>query len=103
MMTTAIAFMFAYKRKISQHRKWITRSYAVALVFIEVRFIMGVTGWELLSIETQQAIIWACLAMSILIADLANNWAEMRAAVAAPARTRVSSKPGLPDPLVETI
>ena len=39
--TTVIAFLFAYKRKIAQHRQWVTRSYAVALVFIGGRFVMG--------------------------------------------------------------
>src|SRR6185436_13194656 len=60
--TTAIAFLFAYKRKIALHRQWVTRSYAVALVFITGRFVMGVTAWERSSIEIVQAIIWSCLA-----------------------------------------
>lgn len=102
MTTTAIAFMFAYKRKIAHHRQWVTRSYAVALVFIEGRFIMGVTGWELLGVEIVQAIIWSCLALSLLLADLANNWMEIRAAVSAPARARALTKQSLPETLVET-
>jgi hypothetical protein len=85
--TTAIAFLFAYKRKIALHRQWVTRSYAVALVFITGRFVMGVTAWELISIEIVQAIIWSCLALSILLADIANNWMEMRAALSANVRT----------------
>ena len=102
MGTTAIAFVFAYKRKIALHRQWVMRSYAVALVFIEGRFILGVTGWEQSGIEIAQAIIWACLAMSILLADLANNWVEMRAAVSAPIPLRVPAKHNLTEPVVET-
>lgn len=79
--TTAIAFLFAYKRKITQHRQWIVRSYAVALVFIESRFILGVTGWEQQGVEIVQAIIWSCLALSVLAADLANHWMEIRSAL----------------------
>lgn len=101
--TTGIAFLFAYKRKIVQHRQWITRSYSVALVFITGRFLMGVTGWELLGIETVQAIIWSCLALSILFADIANNWMEMRAAVSANARPRAPAQQNLSEPAVETI
>jgi uncharacterized membrane protein len=101
--TTAIAFVFAYKRKIAVHRQWVTRSYAVALVFIEGRFILGVTGWEQLGVEIAQAIIWACLAMSLLLADLANNWGELRAAVSAPLPLRVPTKLNLPDTVIETI
>jgi uncharacterized membrane protein len=55
--STALAFLFAYRRKITQHRQWMTRSYAIALVFIVGRFIMGVTGWEQLGVEIVQAII----------------------------------------------
>jgi Predicted membrane protein (DUF2306) len=102
MITTAVAFLFAYKRKIVQHRQWVTRSYSVALVFITGRFVMGVTGWEQLGVEIVQAIIWACLAMSILLADLANNWMEMRAAISAPARSRVTANPNLSEAVVET-
>lgn len=100
--TAAIAFVFAYRRKIALHRQGVMRSYAVALVFIEGRFIMGVTGWEQLGVEIAQAIIWACLAMSILLADLANNWVEMRAAVSAPIPSRVPTKLNLPDTVIET-
>ncbi|HET6670052.1 MAG TPA: DUF2306 domain-containing protein [Pyrinomonadaceae bacterium] len=101
--TTLIAFLFAYKRKIALHRQWVTRSYAVALVFIGGRFVMGVTGWEQLGVEIVQAIIWSCLAMSILLADIANNWMEMRAAASAPVRSRVPMKQNLPETAAETV
>ena len=101
--TTAIAFLFAYKRKIALHRQWVTRSYAVALVFITGRFVMGVTAWERSSIEIVQAIIWSCLALSILLADIANNWMEMRAAVSANVRTRVPTNQNLSEAAVEVV
>ena len=102
MGTTAIAFVFAYKRKIALHRQWVTRSYAVALVFIEGRFVLGITGWEQSGIEIAQAIIWACLALSIPLADVANNWVEMRAALTAPIPLRVPAKPNLTESVLET-
>jgi hypothetical protein len=91
-VATALAFLFAYKRRIAQHRQWMTRSYAIALVFIEGRFIMGVTGWEQLGVEIVQAIIWSCLAMSVLLADLANHWTEIRSALSAPVRSEAPAK-----------
>jgi len=102
-VTTSIAFLFAYKRKIAQHRQWMTRSYAVALVFISGRFVAGVTGWDFASIETQQAIIWSCLALSILLADLANNWMELRGVVSATVKTTSPVPQNLRDPAIETI
>lgn len=103
MAATALAFLFAYKRRIAPHRQWMVRSYAIALVFIEGRFIMGVTGWEQLGVEMVQAIIWSCLAMSILLADLANHWAEIRFALSAPVRSEMptKTKQNAPDGAVE--
>lgn len=103
LVTTLVALVFAYKRKIAQHRQWMIRSYAVALVFLEVRFILGVTGWEQLGVEIVQAVIWSCLAMSLLLADLANNWLELRAALAAPVKSPVPVKQAVLKGAVESV
>ena len=89
MGATALAFVFAFKRKIALHRQWATRSYAIALVFIAGRFVMGITGWEMLGIEIVQAIIWSCLALSVPLADVAINWKDLRSTVKAPVRSTV--------------
>jgi hypothetical protein len=81
MTATTLALLFAIKRKIALHRQWATRSYALALVFIAARFVMGVTGWETLGVEIVQAIIWACLAMALVFADISIHWREIRAAL----------------------
>jgi uncharacterized membrane protein len=70
MTTTAIAMVFILKGKVREHRQWMTRSFAVALVFLEGRLIGGVTGWENLDVHANETIVWACLAFSILSADL---------------------------------
>ena len=94
---TAMAGLFAYKRKIALHRQWATRSYAIALVFIAGRFVMGVTGWEALGVEIVQAIIWSCLALSVVFADIAIHWKEIRSTVTIPVQSRVPlGKPSLP-------
>lgn len=76
MGTTAVAIAFIWKRKVQQHRQWMTRSFAVAIVFLEVRVIGGVTGWENLGGKADETIVWACLAFSILSADLVLQWQE---------------------------
>jgi uncharacterized membrane protein len=88
MGTTILAFVFAYRRRIALHRQWATRSYAVALVFIAGRFVMGITGWETMGVEIVQAIIWSCLALSVPLADVANNWRELRSASSVPVRPK---------------
>jgi len=88
MGATTIAFVFAFKRKIALHRQWATRSYAIALVFIAGRFVLGITGWETLGVEIVQAIIWGCLALAVPLADISLNWRELR-------NVSVSAKPAL--------
>lgn len=87
MGTTLLGFVFAYRRKIAQHRQWMIRSYAVALVFVEVRFILGITGWGQLGVDIVQAVIWSCLAMSLLLADLVNHWPELHTILRTPVRS----------------
>jgi uncharacterized membrane protein len=96
MTATAFAGLFAYKRKIGLHRQWATRSYAIALVFIAGRFVLGITGWEALGVEIVQAIIWSCLALSVVFADIAIHWKEIRSTVAVPVTGGVSPKHNLP-------
>jgi uncharacterized membrane protein len=69
MTTTAIAFYCIRQRRIQQHRQWMTRSYAVALVFFEVRLISGVFGFDD-SNAAGETIIWICLALAIPLADI---------------------------------
>jgi hypothetical protein len=78
MGATTLAFLFAFNRKIALHRQWATRSYAIALVFIAGRFVLGVTGWETLGVEIVQAIIWSCLALAVPLADVSLHWREIR-------------------------
>jgi|SRR5579863_9374975 len=74
MITTVMALVFILKGKVQEHRRWMTRSFAVALVFLEGRVIGGVTGWENLDAHATETIVWACLAFSILSADLVLEW-----------------------------
>jgi uncharacterized membrane protein len=92
MGTTALAFLFAFKRKIALHRQWATRSYAVALVFIAGRFFMGITGWELLGVEIVQAIIWSCLVLAVPLADVTLHWKELRSASTLPVKSAAPRK-----------
>jgi uncharacterized membrane protein len=78
MMTTGIALFFILKGQVREHRQWMTRSFAVALVFLEGRVIGGVTGWDTLDIHVTETIVWCCLAFSILSADLMLQWQQLR-------------------------
>ncbi len=95
MTATGLAGYFAYKRKISVHRQWATRSYAIALVFIAARFVLGVTGWEQLGVEIVQAVIWSCLGLSMVFADISIHWRDIRSASSARVKAPVKKKQGM--------
>jgi uncharacterized membrane protein len=78
MLTTGIALAFILKGKIQQHRQWMTRSFAIALVFLEVRVILGVSGWEALGTAAAETVVWVCLAFAILLADVVLQWQELQ-------------------------
>jgi uncharacterized membrane protein len=81
MITAGIGFLFALKRMIPQHRQWMTRSYACALVFFEGRFIIGITGWDQpLDYAILEPVLWTCLAFAVLIGDIANQVYELQSA-----------------------
>jgi uncharacterized membrane protein len=96
MGATSLAFLFAFRRKIALHRQWATRSYAIALVFIGGRFVLGVTGWERLGVEIVQAMIWSCLALAVPLADVSLNWREIRSILSRSAKTTVSKETSVP-------
>ena len=56
--TTARGFLMAKRRNIQAHRKWMTRSYAVALVFLQTRcvdqipWLAKITDWPSTVLET---------------------------------------------------
>ena len=100
MGTTALAFLFAYKRKIALHRQWATRSYAVALVFIAGRFVLGVTGLEAHGVEMVQAIIWSCLVLAVPAADVSLHWRELRSSLSARVKETAPRKQSVPAPVV---
>jgi hypothetical protein len=79
MSTTVIGLAFALNGKIQQHRQWMTRSYAVAIVFLEVRVISGLGGWND-NVVISETIIWVCPAFSLLFADVAIHWRDLQPA-----------------------
>lgn len=78
MSTTGIALAFILRGNVNLHRQWMTRSFAVALVFLEVRVISGVTGWEKLGPQADETIVWVCVAFAVLAGDIVVQWQDFR-------------------------
>jgi uncharacterized membrane protein len=70
-LTTLIALAFILNGKVDQHRRWMTRSFSVALVFLEVRVVLGVTGLENLhSPAVVETVVWVCNVFALFAADV---------------------------------
>jgi hypothetical protein len=76
---------------MQQHRQWMTRSYAVAMVFLEVRVVSGVFGFDD-SASAGETIVWMCVAFSLLFADIVLQWQDFSRARPAPARAQSVSR-----------
>ncbi|WP_158807517.1 DUF2306 domain-containing protein [Beijerinckia sp. L45] len=81
LVTTGLGLAFAVARKIPQHRQWMTRSYAVGLAFFEARLILGLAGLDRPpNLAAAEIVVWSCIAMAVLLGDLANQWYDLRSA-----------------------
>ena len=69
LFATGMAFWCIRARRIEQHRHWMSRSLAMALVFLEVRVIEGLTGWESLGPSVDETVVWVCVALGYPLAD----------------------------------
>jgi uncharacterized membrane protein len=89
MLTTAIALAFILKGRVQQHRQWMTRSFGTGpLIFLEVRVIGGLTGWDTLGPHVEETIVWACTLSSIFIADVVLQVQELLRGRAIPGKTQ---------------
>lgn len=70
LLATGMAFWCIRAGWIEQHRQCMTRSFGMALVFLEVRVVLGVTGWETLGVAAVETVVWTCVALAYPIAAL---------------------------------
>jgi uncharacterized membrane protein len=96
MLTTAIAMYFILNGRVQQHRQWMTRSFAVAIVFLEVRVVLGVTGLEKRGDSVAETVVWMCVAFSLLFADFVLQWQDFRRPRRAPAKVRPTTAAAVP-------
>jgi uncharacterized membrane protein len=82
LLATAVAMVFILRGKVQQHRQWMTRSFACALIFLEVRVIAGLTHWD----QYIETIVWFCVVAAFPLADLVLQIQESLRARATPAR-----------------
>jgi hypothetical protein len=63
-----------------------TRIFAVAIVFLEVRVVSGVAGLDSSPQSVAETIVWMCVAFSLLFADIVLQRADFSRARPVPTR-----------------
>jgi uncharacterized membrane protein len=90
-LTTLIALAFIRAGKVQQHRQWMTRSFAVALIFLEVRVILGLAGWDNNPVMAE-VVVWTCNAFAIFSADVVLQLQEIWRSRPAPAKAQAAAQ-----------
>lgn len=72
---TGMALWFIRSGRMQQHRQWMIRSFACALIFLEVRAILGL--FPMLQ-KYDEAVVWSCVVAAYPIADLVLQIDELR-------------------------
>jgi len=85
LITTTLAFALAVQGRIAEHRRWMTRSFAVAMVFLEVRCADSVS-WIGRLVERPSDFLeshhvsdlWFFLAVSLAVAELTLRYGQTK-------------------------
>jgi uncharacterized membrane protein len=80
---TLMALMFILQRKVQLHRQWMTRSFACAIIFLEVRLVQGIFN---LDERFTEIIVWGCVVAAVPLADLVLQLEELYRTRATPAK-----------------
>jgi hypothetical protein len=84
-LTTAIGFTLARQRRIRDHQKWMTRSYAIATVFLQTRCVDQFPWLGKILAPAMQALEthsvsgqWLHIGFSLIVAELILRYNQMR-------------------------
>jgi hypothetical protein len=76
-VTTGVGFVLARRGRVAEHQRWMTRSFAVALVFLEVRsanylpWLRRLIDVPVRFLETHYiSSLWLYVAISLIVAEL---------------------------------
>jgi len=70
-----MALIMIRTKRMQQHRQWMIRSFACALIFLEVRAILV---FFRLPETAAEMVVWGCVAAAFPIADLVLQIDELR-------------------------
>lgn len=73
-VTTAIALRCIRRGNVTQHRRWMIRSYPFAMVFTIARFIHAVVPVARFGPTADDAVLWTCSALAAFLPSVYLDW-----------------------------
>jgi len=88
MLTTAIALYCVRHGNVTQHRRWMIRSYPFAMVFTVTRMFIPLPPIQRLGLAGVDTVVWTVIAMAAILPNVFLDW---RAIAARPVPKPVSA------------
>ena len=79
MATTAIALYCVRHRNVTQHRRWMIRSYPFAMVFTVSRMIIPLPPVFRLGVVGIETVVWTVIALAAILPNIFLDWRAIRA------------------------
>lgn len=77
MLFTLFAYLCIRRGAIHSHREWMTRSYAIVLIFLEGRVLMAIPALARHGMDAVVLVNWGCLAITLVVVESLLRWREV--------------------------
>ena len=77
MLFTLVAYSCIQRGAVGAHREWMTRSYAIVLIFLEGRVLMAIPALARHGMDAIVLVNWACLAITLVVVECLIRWREV--------------------------
>lgn len=74
MLTTAIALYCVRHGNVTQHRRWMIRSYPFAMVFTVARLIIPIPAVFRLGVPGIETVVWTVIALAAILPNVLLDW-----------------------------
>jgi len=79
MLTTAIALYCVRHGNVTQHRRWMIRSYPFAMVFTVTRMIIPLPPISRLGVVGVETVVWTVIALAAILPNVLLDWRAIAA------------------------
>ncbi len=77
MLFTLLAYVCIRRGATRSHREWMTRSYAIVLIFLEGRVLMAIPALARHGMDAVVLVNWGCLAVTLVVVECLLRWREV--------------------------